>query len=169
MNLIAATVGITRIQNFLDSEEMAGVTHLNSSSSSSKAPSQHISKPSSRSGSDLQTLDDARLAAVQINRSSFAWDGDGTESSAVLHDVQLEVPQGSLVIIVGPVGSGKSSLLNAVLGEMIPVGSSSSSGSSLVGSRSPVSVAGSVAYTAQVGSCIVEQRSVLRRLALCPV
>ena len=39
---------------------------------------------------------------------------------AVLRDVELAVPAGSLVALTGPVGSGKSSLLAAVLGEMLP-------------------------------------------------
>ncbi|KAJ3291659.1 hypothetical protein HDU79_002170 [Rhizoclosmatium sp. JEL0117] len=35
-----------------------------------------------------------------------------------LRNINLDVPQGSLVAIVGSVGSGKSSLLNAIVGEM---------------------------------------------------
>ena len=32
--------------------------------------------------------------------------------------IQLQIPEGSLVAVVGQVGSGKSSLINAMLGEM---------------------------------------------------
>lgn len=35
-----------------------------------------------------------------------------------LHDVQINVPRGSFVAIVGRVGSGKSSLLQGLVGEM---------------------------------------------------
>jgi len=35
-----------------------------------------------------------------------------------LCSLNLEIPDGSLVAIVGTVGSGKSSLLSAILGEM---------------------------------------------------
>ncbi len=35
-----------------------------------------------------------------------------------LRDIDLEVPQGALVAIVGPIGSGKSSFISAILGEM---------------------------------------------------
>ena len=35
-----------------------------------------------------------------------------------IHDLTLAIPRGSLVAIVGPVGSGKSSLLAAMMGEM---------------------------------------------------
>ncbi|KAJ3144839.1 hypothetical protein HDU89_007726 [Geranomyces variabilis] len=37
---------------------------------------------------------------------------------ATLFDINLSIPKGSLVAIVGPVGSGKSSLLNGLIGEM---------------------------------------------------
>lgn len=35
-----------------------------------------------------------------------------------LNDVNMEIPRGKLVAIVGPVGSGKSSLLQGIIGEM---------------------------------------------------
>jgi ABC-type cobalamin/Fe3+-siderophores transport system ATPase subunit len=50
--------------------------------------------------------------------------------------INLYIPEGSLLAVVGPVGSGKSSLLSAILGEMeIKSGD--------------VRVEGSVAYTSQ--------------------
>ena len=45
----------------------------------------------------------------------FTWD---TEAPASLVDIDLSVPKGSLVTIVGMTGSGKSSLLAAALGLM---------------------------------------------------
>ena len=38
--------------------------------------------------------------------------------SSVLKDINISIPRGSLTAIVGPVGSGKSSLVSAILGEM---------------------------------------------------
>lgn len=56
------------------------------------------------------------IAPIQIDRGTFTWDlGKATRN---LTDVSLELPQGSLVAVVGSTGSGKSSLLSAVLGEM---------------------------------------------------
>lgn len=60
---------------------------------------------------------------------SFSADGDGVviqdgyfswtpHSPLVLHGINVVVKVGSLVAVVGPIGSGKSSLLAAVLGEM---------------------------------------------------
>ena len=49
-------------------------------------------------------------------------DDKGDQASAAapsaLRDVNVEVPHGSLTVIVGAVGSGKSSLLSGILGEM---------------------------------------------------
>jgi ABC-type Mn2+/Zn2+ transport system ATPase subunit len=89
---------------------------------------------------------------VQISNSSFAWDAS---SQPVLSDISLAVPKGALVIVVGPVGSGKSSLLSAVLGEMAAVGQQKQQEEQEIQQQqqqqqSPVTVAGSVAYTAQV-------------------
>ena len=51
-----------------------------------------------------------------IENSAFSW--DGYEIPPVLSTINLKIKRGSLVAVVGPVGSGKSSLLSAILGEM---------------------------------------------------
>ncbi|XP_028395271.1 ATP-binding cassette sub-family C member 9-like [Dendronephthya gigantea] len=58
--------------------------------------------------------------AVVINEASFSWDPEADEPT--IANVDVNVPKGKLTMIVGPVGSGKSSLVNALLGEMTPVG-----------------------------------------------
>ncbi|CAG7836371.1 unnamed protein product [Allacma fusca] len=52
---------------------------------------------------------------VVIENGSFAWD---IHEDNVLENVNLRIKKGSLVAVVGSVGSGKSSLLSAILGEM---------------------------------------------------
>ncbi|VEL07563.1 unnamed protein product [Protopolystoma xenopodis] len=54
------------------------------------------------------------VAAV-IERGVFAWD---PEDEPVLHNVSMHFPEGQMTAIVGRVGSGKSSLLQALLGDM---------------------------------------------------
>lgn len=70
---------------------------------------------------------------VKFVNASFAWSRTGP---ATLHDITLSVPKGSLVAIVGSVGSGKSSLLSACLGDLVKLEGS-------------VTVSGTVAYSPQ--------------------
>ncbi|XP_060028880.1 ATP-binding cassette sub-family C member 6 isoform X4 [Erinaceus europaeus] len=70
---------------------------------------------------------------IRVHQGTFTWTQD---SPPCLHRINLSVPQGCLLAIVGPVGAGKSSLLSALLGEL----------SKLEGS---VSIRGSVAYVPQ--------------------
>lgn len=54
-------------------------------------------------------------AAVSIQDGTFSWDHMGEPA---LKDVNLEVLEGQLLMVVGEVGAGKSSILQALLGEM---------------------------------------------------
>ncbi|KAJ3040385.1 Multidrug resistance-associated protein 4 [Rhizophlyctis rosea] len=60
-------------------------------------------------------------AMVVIESGSFAWTSEGEKRRVILEDVDLVVRKGELCCVVGSVGSGKSSLLNAILGEMVLV------------------------------------------------
>ncbi|XP_042312517.1 multidrug resistance-associated protein 1-like isoform X2 [Sceloporus undulatus] len=53
--------------------------------------------------------------AVRFVNASFCWKKIG---ASTLNKLNLEIPEGSLVVVVGQVGAGKSSLLSAILGEM---------------------------------------------------
>jgi len=55
--------------------------------------------------------------ALVIENGSFCWDSEEIERP-ILRNINLHVEQGQLIAIVGTVGSGKSSLLSALLGEM---------------------------------------------------
>ncbi|XP_072031474.1 ATP-binding cassette sub-family C member 9-like [Amphiura filiformis] len=54
--------------------------------------------------------------ALKISNGYFTWGNDS--SAPILKDINLEIPYGELTMVVGGVGSGKSSLLSAILGEM---------------------------------------------------
>ncbi|XP_017570960.1 multidrug resistance-associated protein 1-like [Pygocentrus nattereri] len=71
--------------------------------------------------------------SVVIENGTFSWSRDGPPC---LRRISVKVPHGSLVAVVGHVGSGKSSLLSAMLGEM-----EKKSGN--------ITVKGSVAYVPQ--------------------
>ncbi|NXY67006.1 MRP1 protein, partial [Glareola pratincola] len=53
--------------------------------------------------------------AVGFIGASFCWEKNGLP---VLKNLSVSIPEGSLVAVVGQVGSGKSSFLSAILGEM---------------------------------------------------
>ena len=63
---------------------------------------------------------------VTLLEATFEW----TPGVPALEQVNLAVPPGSLVVIIGPVGAGKSALLAAILGDLELVG-----GEALVGGR----------------------------------
>ncbi|KAK3552701.1 hypothetical protein QTP86_021137, partial [Hemibagrus guttatus] len=81
----------------------------------------------------MSTTMQAKGESIVIEDGCFSWSRDG---ALCLKRVSVKVPNGSLVAVVGHVGSGKSSLLSAVLGEM-----EKKSGE--------VTVKGSVAYVPQ--------------------
>ncbi|KAL4383983.1 hypothetical protein GQ457_15G021760 [Hibiscus cannabinus] len=58
---------------------------------------------------------DCRIA-VEVKNAVFSWDDETGEG--ILKNINLEVKKGDLTAIVGTVGSGKSSLLGSILGEM---------------------------------------------------
>ena len=55
--------------------------------------------------------------ALIVKNGSFAWDSKVREKP-ILKNINLNIKRGQLVAIVGPVGSGKSSLIFALIGEM---------------------------------------------------
>ncbi|XP_067091719.1 canalicular multispecific organic anion transporter 1 [Osmerus mordax] len=71
--------------------------------------------------------------AVSVCDGTFAWERD---SEPILKSVSLEIKPGRLVAVVGAVGSGKSSLMSALLGEMHSI-------------KGFVNIQGSVAYVPQ--------------------
>uniref|UniRef100_A0A3Q1BS92 ATP-binding cassette, sub-family C (CFTR/MRP), member 3 n=1 Tax=Amphiprion ocellaris TaxID=80972 RepID=A0A3Q1BS92_AMPOC len=76
---------------------------------------------------------DRKNFSVTVVNGKFTW---AKEDPPVLHNINVMVPQGSLLAVVGHVGCGKSSLISALLGEMEKV-------------EGDVSIRGSVAYVPQ--------------------
>ncbi|KAF8666092.1 hypothetical protein HU200_053802 [Digitaria exilis] len=74
--------------------------------------------------------------AVKVQGGVFAWDVPAGEEKRVLRGIDVEVRRGELSAVVGTVGSGKSSLLSCIMGEMHKV-------------SGKVSIFGSTAYVAQ--------------------
>ncbi|KAK9101118.1 hypothetical protein Scep_024548 [Stephania cephalantha] len=108
--IIQVKVSLDRLNTFLLDDELKEQNMLNSQSS------------------------DNSSISVRINDGYFSWNQDIAEKT--LEDIDLEVSTGEKVAICGPVGSGKSSLLHAILGEIPKISGS-------------VSVYGSIAYVSQ--------------------
>ena len=85
--------------------------------------------------------DDSKSNPIEIKEASFSWNDNSALSSYDVSDCSLQhinwnVSEGSLVAVVGTVGSGKSSLLSALLGDMIRV-------------RGEANIKGKIAYVPQ--------------------
>ncbi|CAL5433371.1 unnamed protein product [Camellia sinensis] len=76
--------------------------------------------------------------AVEVKDGAFSWDDEGGEQ--IVKNLNLQIKKGELAAIVGTVGSGKSSLLAAILGEVHKI-------------SGKARVCGTTAYVAQT-SCI---------------
>ncbi|CAK9309360.1 unnamed protein product [Citrullus colocynthis] len=77
-----------------------------------------------------------KLPAISIKNGYFSWDLKAEKPT--LSNINLDIPVGSLIAVVGSTGEGKTSLISAMLGELPPVADSS------------VVIRGSVAYVPQV-------------------
>ncbi|XP_020848542.2 multidrug resistance-associated protein 1-like isoform X1 [Phascolarctos cinereus] len=53
--------------------------------------------------------------AIEFTDASFTWE---KSQPPTLNNLNIKIPEGALVAIIGQVGSGKSSVLSAILGEM---------------------------------------------------
>ncbi|CAL8366353.1 unnamed protein product [Gadus morhua 'NCC'] len=82
---------------------------------------------------DIVRHDSSFNTAVSICDGTFTWE---KEVDPVLKNISLDVGRGKLVAVVGAVGSGKSSLISAILGELHSV-------------KGFVNLQGSVAYVPQ--------------------
>ncbi|CAG9462430.1 unnamed protein product [Pedinophyceae sp. YPF-701] len=156
-NLINASVALKRMQGFVDAEEKedspgdhigefakdVAVGFKNASFEWSSAPpgaSQHGkgagpgASQSGRGGPPGASQNGKAASGKPSPATSRA--NSTARGPFKLQNVDLEVKTGQLVVIVGQVGCGKSSLLSALLGEMEPIAGTA-------GAR------GALAYTAQ--------------------
>ncbi|XP_072760188.1 multidrug resistance-associated protein 1 isoform X7 [Anoplolepis gracilipes] len=107
-NIVQAYVSVKRINKFMNLEELDpnNVQH-----------------------------DPSESHVLVIENGSFSWDNEHIERP-ILQNINFHVEQGQLVAIVGTVGSGKSSLISALLGEMEKL-------------NGKVNTKGSIAYVSQ--------------------
>ncbi|KAJ8247979.1 hypothetical protein GJAV_G00236800 [Gymnothorax javanicus] len=104
--MVQAAVSIKRLEKFLGSEEL---------------------------DSAAVGCDPSFSTAVSVSDGTFSWEKD---ADPVLKDVSLDIKPGRLVAVVGSVGSGKSSLISAMIGELHCL-------------KGHINIQGSVAYVPQ--------------------
>ncbi|XP_052452980.1 ATP-binding cassette sub-family C member 3-like isoform X1 [Carassius gibelio] len=105
-SIVQASVSLKRIQDFLSHDEL-----------------------------DPESVDRTNTSeyAVSVVNGKFSW---AKQDQAALDNINVMVPQGSLLAVVGHVGCGKTSLVCALLGEMEKM-------------EGQISIRGSVAYVPQ--------------------
>lgn len=115
---IGAAIGcFERIQTYLDTEERLDPRQIEAN---------YRSNPTSEGSSDeksgqivgigeKEVSERITHVMLSINGASFAWN---ETSRPVLKNVNISINRGEHVAIIGQVGSGKSLLLNAILGEV---------------------------------------------------
>ena len=118
--LVSAGVSIGRISDFLSADTV--------SSDSLR----------SREVSGMELKDNEEVIHI-AEKSSFAWDFDSEDAD--MHDIPMSVTRGELITVVGKTGSGKSSLLSVMLGELACISSKND--------RSAAFIKGRVAYVPQ--------------------
>ena len=107
--LSEARISIARIQHFME----LGFNDQRTQQDRHTVPQQPPPQPAQQAVSEGGQQQDV----VVMDDASFKWDAESTESAG-LYNLSLCVPAGQLTAIVGSIGSGKSSLLAAILGEM---------------------------------------------------
>jgi ATP-binding cassette, subfamily C (CFTR/MRP), member 1 len=93
-NIIEAIVSLKRLQQFLDAEEL-------------QADARKVTERV-----NIQSGDEV----LNIRNGDFSWSKEAIQPT--LEDINLSVAKGQLLGVLGRVGSGKSSLLSAIIGDM---------------------------------------------------
>lgn len=110
--IIAAGMGaLSRIQEYLSTtprQERRDLVAVQDCKISSQIGEKNHYLAESRNG------EKGHPCAITVQNGKFGWD----DAAPTLWDIHCEFPTSSLTIIVGPIGSGKTSLLRALLNEL---------------------------------------------------
>lgn len=106
-----------RIQDFCNYGHRPATLDSQSSTFTSPSSTDINLVPLTNEGDSTFADSSQQLYAVSFKGDSFGWKKD----QAVLHDLTVDIPRNAVTVVIGPVGSGKSSFLGAILGELVPM------------------------------------------------
>ena len=114
MYILQASVSVKRIDKYMNSSELNedAVTKLHTSSQNGMDKTIDLSKEI-----HIRVQQNLQNSAIKMAHASFGWSTD--DKKVCLGNISLAIPKKSLVAVVGQVGSGKSSLLSAILGDCL--------------------------------------------------
>ncbi|KAI0121748.1 hypothetical protein BJ170DRAFT_644151 [Xylariales sp. AK1849] len=114
--ILAAVACFSRIQDYLYQKPLPRTRSCTSIAplglSSLGSSTRDASSSSNFSGDDEKKLLDGE--AIRLRKAVFGWT---TEAGPVLSSIDLSIPSAKLTMIIGPIASGKSTLLKGILGE----------------------------------------------------
>jgi len=113
-SLSSALACLDRIQRFLLKEDRKDYRIL---SSGLRAVSRSGSESRNSKSKEIQ-VDEKSMQeepVIKLREASIGWKQD--PESAIVKDLKLDIMPGELTLIIGPVASGKSTLLKGILGE----------------------------------------------------
>ncbi len=134
MGGLIAMVSVQRLESFLNEQEVEeAISQLSRQRTATQTHSQAY-----RDEENAETPDHDSNNQLAIKNVTFRWHAKQSTASAVvsrndreqttsqtdysdfcLRDISVDFPAGRLSLIIGPTGSGKSSMLAAILGEML--------------------------------------------------
>lgn len=138
MGGLIAMVSVQRLESFLNEQEVEeAVSQLSRQCSTTTEPGAYKDEDDTIASSHQSDERDPEHNELSIKGCDFYWHGKETNMrhevttstgrsgdaadhpSFCLRDINVTFPSGELTLVIGPTGSGKSSLLAALLGEML--------------------------------------------------
>lgn len=117
---VEALISIRRFEEFLALDEQGDNRNKPQTDKLDgfvKLDSAGLAPSSSSETGSLNASSIASDVAVTFQNATYNW-SSASQTPDVLLNINLNIRKGKLTCVVGPVGSGKSSLLNAILGEL---------------------------------------------------